>query len=402
MKRSRNRSLSAWYLAVFLTLFAPSARGGGAEWFAGIDVGAKGIKVIALPIDEAGKPDLHQLVKDLPGRHHQAVNNVTLKDLKDGKFRPEAIAEAQAAIKDFYEQLTRRGVPNGTTIKPENIWIVASSGLLKGRPSNLGELEQAVRAATGGAKALEPIPQKREVELLMRGAIPKEFLEDSVLVDVGSGNVKGGYFHPRRGPHVERFYVLDVELDGTEAYRQRIEKEMREENVGSGFGRFWKIAERRRNQLVEDVAEEIGRKPGLVSSARRRVYLSGGAPYVIASLLHPLEMARDDVLEVRFTVEELHNFIRKFQKTERIPVPPLDGLSGRDREDAEAKVREVLDIFEPRSLLAGAEILLAFNEALHWEEDKKDVYFTKSGLVAWIVGYVAESRTGAVRTRNEP
>jgi hypothetical protein len=38
------------------------------------------------------------------------------------------------------------------------------------------------------------------------------------------------------------------------------------------------------------------------------------------------------------------------------------------------------------------EILLAFDDALGWGKNQKEIYFTKAGLVAWIVGFVVEER----------
>jgi hypothetical protein len=394
MRQVAYRFLVLSWIALPAVAAAPAAIGGEPEWYAGIDVGSKGIKVIALPIDAEGKPDLHRLINKLP---HEAVNNVALKDLKDGKIRRAAIEEARAAVGDFYRQLTQAGVPNGPKIKPENVWIVASSGLTMNRPINFDELKGALHEATGGAKEVREISQRNEIELLMRGAIPPEQWENAVFVDVGSGNVKCGYIHPKRGPHVERPYIIEAELEGTVAYRQTIEKELKKQNAGENFRRFCKIAEQRREKLAVDVAEEISRNPGLLSSERRRVYISGGSPYVIASLLHPVEMARDDVVEVRFTVKELHGFINALSGNEKIPHPSLAGLGEQDRALAEAKVREVMDLFEAKGLLAGAEILLGFTEALHWEQDKKELFFTKSGLVAWIVGFVAQAKAEAAQ-----
>jgi len=399
MRQHGFRTLAAWSLAVATFVLVAPARG-DSEWYAGIDVGSKGIKVVALPIDESGKPDLHRVVSKLP---HKAINNVTLKDLKEGKFRPAAIEEARAAVQEFFEQLTRGDEPRRPPIKPANIWIVASSGLLQRKPANFSELEEAVRDATGGAKVLEKITVRRETELLMLGAIPRDQWENSVHVDIGSGNVKCGYIYPEHPPHVGRTYVPPIELEGTVSYRQTIEEMMRQAKKGESFRLYCKIAEERRDNLAREVSDEIGRYPGLNNPERRRVYLSGGSPYVIASHLHPLEMAKDTVPEVPLKIEELRDFIKLLQTSEKIPTRPLDDLSGPDRKLAEAQIRDVGDIFsDTKSLIAGAEILLGFNESLHWQQYKKEVYFTKSGLVAWIVAFVVEEKAKAVRGAGHP
>ena len=85
-----------------------AVRADEASWYGLIEIGATGIKVVALPIDAAGSADLTQVVKKLP---HKAVNNVTLKDLKGGKFQPEAIAEAARQSRTF----TKTSLKNETS-----------------------------------------------------------------------------------------------------------------------------------------------------------------------------------------------------------------------------------------------------------------------------------------------
>jgi hypothetical protein len=134
--------------------------------YGGIEVGAKGIKGVAIPIDETGVPRINDLRK----LKHTMVNNVTLAELKQNKFVPEALEEARAAVHDYYQLLTGE-----LHVPPERIWIVASSGLTAhGRAANFNELAKAVAAATEFAKELKEIDQPTEVELTILGAIPRE------------------------------------------------------------------------------------------------------------------------------------------------------------------------------------------------------------------------------------
>ena len=72
--------------------------------------------------------------------------------------------------------------------------------------------------------------------------------------------------------------------------------------------------------------------------------------------------------------------------------PDLSGINPTVRTRVESEVRAVRDTFTPENLLAGSEILLGFAKVLEWEESEKDLYFAKSGVVAWIVGYVEMER----------
>ena len=192
------------------TFVAMSARGTDPPlMYGGIEIGSKGIKVVAVPIDEKGAPDLTRKVIKLP---HVAVNNVTLADRDaKGNFRADAIAEAAAAVADFHRELS-----GNLNIPPERLWIVSSSGLtLNGVPGNMVDLRKAIFKATGGEENMEEIDQRKEVELLIRGVIPRENWGDSVLLDVGSGNAKIGYIEPEVGVNVEKCQVLSTKVEGT-------------------------------------------------------------------------------------------------------------------------------------------------------------------------------------------
>jgi hypothetical protein len=386
--RSKRWLVCGAFVPLIVVLARP-VRADEASWYGLIEIGATGIKVVALPIDAAGSADLAQVVKKLP---HKAVNNVALKDLKGGKYQPEAIAEAGAAVKDFYENLTqKRNVP------PEHIFIVASSGVTMNKPVNFNELASAVAAATGGAKTLEEISLKEEAEHSIQGAIPLADVRDAVLVDVGSGNIKGGYFvPPGRVASVSRFYLIDTKWEGTLAFTTSIEKAMERQNLKKGsFNDFCTVATAERTRFEESVEDQIGRHPGLVG--RPKIFLSGGAPFVISALTDLEAMVDEAQPQVAFSVEKLHKLNEALRRRGIIPQPNPDKVPERLRERA----RELIDDVRinpvcnpPQRLLAGTEILLGLSTALKWENGGKQVYFTKSGLVAWPVGFLVKKATG--------
>ena len=71
----------------------------------------------------------------------------------------------------------------------KNIYVVASSGLP--RPPNRDALVKVIKDKTG--KDLRTIDANAEVMLTILGVVPSEHRATSVLVDIGSGNTKGGY-----------------------------------------------------------------------------------------------------------------------------------------------------------------------------------------------------------------
>ncbi len=369
--------------AVFLIGASRKAHADGPELYAGIELGAKGIKAIALPVEVGGTPDLNHLVTKLP---HVAINDVTLgARTADGSFRPEAIAEARAAVGDFYTYFRET-----LKIPPERIWVVASSGLLiGGTPPNYPDLKAAVKAATGGAEDLNQVDQETEVGLLVHGAIPRGDLGKAVLVDIGSGNVKLGYHTPRRGLSVARDYSVNAPIEGTVAYVRTIRAEV-DRLKTRGWGAFCEAAARLRRPNVElKVAEAFPRMAGLEN--RSRIYLSGGVVWAIATLTNPGGVVSEDPV-IPMNLADVRRFNRELQDRGEIPRPDLTKLAEGARDRAGEEVQSVLDKFTTEDLLAGSEILLAIADALHWESLNKEVYFTRSGIVAWIVGFVNKAR----------
>ena len=277
-------------------------------------------------------------------------------------------------------------------IPPKQIFIVASSGLtVKGEPSNYGVLRRAISEATGGAKDLLQIDQAAEVDLLIRGAIPRQDWGNAILIDIGSGNVKCGYHHPKRGLHVATNYVVSTAIEGTVTYTRTIQEEMARSG-GHGFADFCEVAQRLRGKAVVDkVASEVGRKPGLEN--RNRVYLSGGATWAIVTLTNPVSATRPDALTVSVPLDDIRKFRDELKRRGQVPVPDLSRIADeRTRQEAEEAIKEVQDNFTKENLLAGAELLLGFADVLRWRELGKQVYFSRSGVVAWIVGFVDKSK----------
>ena len=86
MPKSASRLFVTWSLATLLAIVAMSAEAAEPLLYGGIEIGAKGVKGVAIPIDDTGIPNLTNLRK----LKHTAVNNVTLVERKDGKFREDA------------------------------------------------------------------------------------------------------------------------------------------------------------------------------------------------------------------------------------------------------------------------------------------------------------------------
>ena len=79
MSRVSSRCCLGSLVVVIAGLIAPVSQASDTVYYGGIEIGAKGIKVVAVPIGDDGSPDLAHKIDRLP---HKAVNNVTLGDLR--------------------------------------------------------------------------------------------------------------------------------------------------------------------------------------------------------------------------------------------------------------------------------------------------------------------------------
>jgi hypothetical protein len=394
MMRPAIRGIGLW-----LVLFwaAVPVRAGETTWYGGIEIGSKGIKMVAIPVDsKTGKIDLAKRkeasntgkvdpdpAKQIQGLKIKKVADVGLVNLKDGNFRPEALEEAREAVEGFYAYLS-----GDLKIPPSQICVVTSSGLTAEEPKNFDALVAAVAKATGGEVPLQRITQRTEVELMIRGAVPRKFLDDAILLDVGSGNAKVGYHEPANGLNIERFQVLSSKVEGTTTFGNKV-RALRDERKLKGFKEFARVAKELREERVEHIKDDINGKAGLVNQPH--VFLSGGVAWAILTLTNPEASVSQD-LYVEFPLKDIRAFHDELVETGEIPKEPeLDGLQKSVQDKAMSELRSVRR-FSKEDLLAGSEILLAFAEALEFDQPKKKIYFTKSGVVAWIVGFIEQER----------
>src|SRR5262249_5496571 len=111
------------------------------------------------------------------------------------------------------------------------------------------------------------------------GVVPRNQLDSALLLDVGSGNTKGGY----RDAGTGRYVTLDIPY-GVVTFTDLVAKEKKEEPESS----FAELAADLRGQVLTPVLKrQLAANPGL--RQRDRVYLSGGVAWATATLTHPGE-----------------------------------------------------------------------------------------------------------------
>lgn len=362
--------------------FSAAAQTGAAnnanDLYGGIEVGSKGIKATAIRAKETDEGHSLKLI-------YAEVINTTLMQLKDNKFAPDAIRDTALAVTKLLAKMR-----DELKVPDAHIGIVGSSGL---KAENPQDLVKAVRDRTG--KQMSFLDVESEVQLSVVGTIPQRYRSRdgvwkdnrgiSVLMDIGSGNTKGGYQLLRQLPTgtPDYDYVTVGIPKGTVSFTNEINQAVGDTGDQTDFVK--KAKELAPASIRASLRKEMERKPGLVN--RQRVYLSGGIVWAMATLLHPddrralVPITSEDVDLFYRNVTSDPDTLQKFLNpnlTKRI-------TNAQVRAEAEKEIETVRNTFSPRNLIAGAEILKAVSSEFQLRQ--KRIRFARYSYLAWILSY---------------
>jgi exopolyphosphatase/pppGpp-phosphohydrolase len=355
-------SLKVWLGVLALVLVAAPAR---AELHGGIEIGAKGVKATVL--DVTPHADGYELSVKLGDTYNTALSAGIAKT---GAFEEKAIADTITAIKQFRDKML-----NDLKVPAGHISIVGSSGLFSAivdKPdaveANQKVLSAAVQKAVG--VKMDFIDAKREAELSIAGIMPKKFHRESVLIDIGGGNTKGGY------PLEMGYATMSIPF-GTVTFTEKVKK---------ADGDFAAAAKELRESLLRPALKENLKNLKELAS-RKRVYLSGGIVWAACTLSHPEATSAFTPL----TVKDVDALLAKIAAGKEFPAPDLAGIADEaQRKKAASEIEKIKAIFPPQQLLAGLHLLRALASEMSFEDGGKQIFFARHGYLGWILAYVAE------------
>jgi exopolyphosphatase/pppGpp-phosphohydrolase len=334
----------------------------------GIEIGAKGVK--ATVVDANPGADAFE-VKMLMT---ESQNTTLVAGLAStGRFQDEALKDTVAVVAKYAARMKKEH-----KIPIEHIYVVGSSGLFSAIAdrkddikANQDALADAVRKACDLSVTF--ITVEREVALSLAGAVPPKFTDSAVLLDVGSGNTKGGYRDGDKG------YVTVSVPFGSVTFADAVKKRAGEADFAEA------AAILRKELLVPAMKKTAEGKPEL--RKRDRVYLTGGAVWAMATLVHPGERGT----YVALTPADVEAYRKLLLKTPGMfPEIDLSTISDEKvRSAAQEEIKRVKEIFTFQQLLAGAEILKCMAEEIGFGKEKTG-YFSRNGYIAWILAYVTE------------
>jgi hypothetical protein len=349
---------------------------GKEEIYAGIDIGAKGIKlsIISVKLNKGNEFEYLLMVDSSINTEPVSLTDQSRKETAD------ALKVLLGLAKNQYK------------ISNDRTYVVVSSGL-KQELDKYNKLDEFVKAidpsAVFAGVHMQYVSPKEEGELSVLGIVPAKRRYSTSLLDVGSGNTKGGYFIDAS----QIFEPFNMPY-GTKTFVKLVKSKNPTSNI-----EFARVAERMmRDSLGKMIRDEVGRKSGLKN--RGFVYLSGGIVWAIASYMYP-EKVNDNYMELSaYDVRKFKDMV--IYHYDELTHPNLNRINDFVvLEDAKKNLSHLQNTFDQESLTAGAVWLDALVNELNTALPIKRFIFPKYSYVGWISGYMVREVTKDYNKRNE-
>nr|WP_315249945.1 exopolyphosphatase [uncultured Flavobacterium sp.] len=342
-----------YYLIVCLVL-TYSAQ---AQLYGGIEIGSKGIKMTVLDVENLKRNTYD--VKEFWTENVGIAAGIGI----DGALLQEDIEKAGAVVYTNYKKML-----NDYKIEDKNIFVVASSGV--GLANNTNDLVVKIKTLTN--KKIEIISSSLEAKLLLRGCIPPKNYLNSVIIDIGGGNTKGGYAKDINGSSV--FFPISCDL-GTVTLTEIINKKCKQKTVFEFNENLFDYLPTIRESFKKMYSSRAE------SQEKSNIYISGGAAWAFYTLLTGLkaeenftQIQYDDILAIRTIAE--NNYQRFATNAE-----------------SNVEMQKVLKTYQQKYLIAAFNLLETSLEVVPNIQNKK-IFFAKQGQIAWLVSYVFDNAKG--------
>lgn len=339
--------------------------------YAGIEVGAKGVKMSILEIGRnAQKSGAFNILKDT------SINSDFIS------FSPTTFDATLDALTNLYAKAAKE-----YHIQVENIFTVLSSGVkIQAVKDNklavLNILSDSFKLRINEPKRDIPvIDVMQEARLSHLGIVPESRRYTTFLIDIGSGNTKGGFF-PNGDTKTLKLFQLSW---GTKSTANATEKRCEDDKSADNFNKqLTRVLTSAENSEIIYMVNESGAYP-----MSDYIAFSGGISWSLATLLYP-ELVGNSVVPTSY--DEILKFSERIYKN-------YASLS----EDAIAKtitdktldkvaivkdIKRVNQVFDQKSLMAGTGLLLKIMRQFEGVYEKKQFFLVKNGQVGWISAYV--------------
>jgi hypothetical protein len=343
--------------------------------YSGIEVGSKGVKMSVI---EVGK---------------NAKSSGALAILKDTSVNTDFITftdETFSATLNGFTGLFYKAV-NDYQIPSSKVFTVLSSGVKMQAEKDqktqwMQRLIDSFRVRINEPqRQVEVVDVLQEARLSHLGIVPDSRRYTTFLIDIGSGNTKGGFFPYGNTRDFKLFQVNWGTKSTTNETDKRCETDKSLANFNKQLYRVLAAAE---NTEIIYAVNASGAFP-----LSDNIAVSGGIAWAVATLTHP-ELIDNPVVSVTF--DEIRKFFEKLYSN--FPVYSASFLSGNinranEKEAVIKEVTRVHQVFDQKSLMAGCGLLLKIMRQFESAFDTKHFYLVKNGQVGWVSAYVDQQIT---------
>lgn len=345
--------------------------------YAGIEVGSKGVKMSILEIGRnAQKNGAFYVLKD------SAVNTDFIS------FSPSTF---QATLNGFYKLYV--AAVKDYNIPPGNIFSVISSGVKMQAEKENRNKEVVALADSFVIRINEPgrkvqvIDVKEEARLSHLGIVPESRRYTTFLIDIGSGNTKGGYFPDGNTKNLKLFQLNWGTKSTANATELRCEDDKTVKNFNKQLNRV--LAGAVNTEVIYSVNES-----GAYNMSDY-IAFSGGIGWSVATLLFP-ELMENPVVPVTYGDIEKFNELLMNNYSSLSDAVIVKNITDKnvDKVGVAKEIKRVHQVFDQKSLMAGTGLLLKIMRQFEGIHEKKQFYLVKNGQVGWISAYVNQQVAG--------
>jgi exopolyphosphatase/pppGpp-phosphohydrolase len=322
--------------------------------YAGIEIGAKGIKMLVTKLNEVGTENQNIAFWT---ENTTLVNNIS----KSGDLAIEDIDKTiEVVVTNFDTIKSKYGV------EAQDIFIMASSSI-----SNSGNVELLVnKIETATNKKLFLITPSEEGEMVLKSSIDATNYFDAFVLDIGGGNTKGGFVESKNNEAAFVYFPVNLPY-GTVTLTAEIEKKSKKNDIDD----FQKNSFGCSLMLRNKVSEMYNINPEIFE--RKKVYMSGGAVWSFYTLYKGNSTSAYNKFELKDVLTFDAMIKNNFQKYE-------------EQAKTDPKVEKVLQVFSQKNLIAACSLLKVCLEAIP-ELNDKALYFSSDTQQALLLSFIKKN-----------
>jgi hypothetical protein len=370
----RRLSLPAMILLTSISLSAQNSSGqkySNSSIYTGIEVGSKGVKMSVIEIGKNAQiSGAFNILKDT------SVNTDFIS------FTDSTFKATLNGISSFYNTALKT-----YNIPSKRIFTVISSGVKMqaekdSKQAWISNLIDSFRLQIREPqRAVEVVDVMLESKLSHLGIVPAARRFNTFLMDIGSGNTKGGFF-PFANTTDFKLFQLNW---GTKSATNATEKNCGDDKSLSNFykhlGRVLAGAE---NTEIVYAVNTSGAYP--VSD---NIAVSGGIAWAVSSMMFP-DMLDNSVIAVTYADVAKFNEKLYYNFGALNPAYLAMNIRKEERDRVIKELTRVQQVFDQKSLLAGTGLLLKLMRQFESAFESKQFYLVKNGQVGWVSAYVDE------------